>query len=156
VDVTPPEKKTLRLPRRVVLGSTPSDAHTWNLVYLQLVLEEYGLLVENLGACLPVDTLLEACLRNLPDLIVLSTISGHGADEAVPLIEAIRAHDELSHTTVVIGGMLTTDGSQDSGIAVELLRRGFDGVYTGEDAVTDLRVLLTAIGARREVVRHAS
>ena len=37
----------------VVVSGLASDAHTWNLVYLQLVLEEMGHRVTNLGACVP-------------------------------------------------------------------------------------------------------
>jgi methylaspartate mutase sigma subunit len=154
--VVPFSKEAPCMSRRVLLGSTPSDAHTWNLVYIQLVLEEYGLGVENLGACLPVGALLEACLREPRDLVVLSTIAGHGGAEAITIIEALRAHDELACTRVVIGGMLTTDGSQDSAVTADLLRRGFDGVYVGEDAMLGFRSLLRSMTSRRPIVRHVS
>jgi methylaspartate mutase sigma subunit len=154
--VTPFPKENPCLSRRVLLGSTPSDSHTWNLVYIQLVLEEYGLGVENLGACLPVATLVEACLREPRDLVVLSTIAGHGYNEAVTIIEALRAHRELARTRVVIGGMLSTDGSQDSAATADLLRRGFDGVYVGERAMLDFRSLLASMTAQGPVVGHVS
>jgi methylaspartate mutase sigma subunit len=154
--VFPPSKAAPFLSRRVVLGSTPSDAHTWNLVYLQLVLEEYGFDVENLGACLPVGVLLDACLREPPAMVVLSTIAGHGTYEAVSIVATLRAREELSRTRIVIGGMLTVDGSQDSAVVADLLRLGFDGVYVGAGAMRDFRAILEPTAARYPVVGHAS
>ena len=69
-----------------------------------------GFDVGNLGACLPMGDLLEVCLRNPPELVVLSTIAGHSTYETVSIIEkAIRAHEKLALTRVVIGGMFTTN-----------------------------------------------
>ena len=50
-----------------VLSSTSSDSHMWNLIFIQLVLEEHGYRVTNLGACVPVDVLADQCAAQPPD-----------------------------------------------------------------------------------------
>ncbi|MFD0586215.1 hypothetical protein [Dactylosporangium darangshiense] len=50
----------------VIVTTVSSDAHTWNLVYLQLLLEELGCRVTNLGACTPDETILRECRLRRP------------------------------------------------------------------------------------------
>lgn len=50
----------------VVLSTIPSDSHTWNLLFLQLLLEEHGCEVTNLGACVPVATLVGESAQSGP------------------------------------------------------------------------------------------
>ncbi|MGW7413543.1 cobalamin-dependent protein, partial [Streptomyces sp. NPDC054863] len=69
---TPKSDREKPEPRRVLVSSVSSDSHTWNLVYLQLVLEELGHEVRNIGACVPDDLLLEECLAHRPALVVIS------------------------------------------------------------------------------------
>lgn len=45
----------------VLVSSVSSDSHTWNLVFLQLLLEEMGHEVTNIGSCVPDDLLIEEC-----------------------------------------------------------------------------------------------
>jgi methylaspartate mutase sigma subunit len=114
--------------RTVVLSSVASDAHTWNLVYLQLLLEENGHRVINLGACVPVDVLLLRCREHRPDALVISTVNGHGHVDGRELIAALRADPELGALPAVIGGKLGVDGD-DAGRAAELAAAGFDAVF---------------------------
>jgi methylaspartate mutase sigma subunit len=120
--------------------SVSSDAHTWNLVYLQLVLEELGHQVTNLGPCVPDTELVAHCVRLRPDLVVVSTVNGHGARDGARVIRTLRARPELAGTTVVIGGKLDTAGGTDSAVTRRLLAAGFDAVF-GED-VTAFRAFL--------------
>ena len=94
----------------VVLSSLSSDAHTWNLVFLQLLLEEMGHRVVNLGACVPDEFLVAECLRHRPDALVISTVNGHGHIDGLRAIGRLRAEESLADMPVIIGGKLTVDG----------------------------------------------
>lgn len=118
---------------RTVVTSVSSDAHTWNLVYLQLVLEELGHRVTNLGACVPDAELVDRAAAVRPDLVVVSSVNGHGARDGLRVIRAVRAHPALAATPVVIGGKLDTTGGDptdgDPAIAERLRVAGFDAVF---------------------------
>lgn len=131
----PPEVRALS----VMVTSMASDAHTWNLVYLQLVLEELGHDVTNLGACVPDDLLVEQCLRRRPDLVVISSVNGHGSHDGHRVIQRLRAHPELAHTAIVIGGKLGISGDRDTDRAEPLLAAGFDAVFDDDSGAERLR-----------------
>ncbi|MFD1151685.1 cobalamin B12-binding domain-containing protein [Saccharothrix hoggarensis] len=118
-------------PVRVVLSSVFSDAHTWNLVFLQLLLEEHGCQVTNLGACVPEDLLLEHCRDHRPDLVVISTVNGHGHLDGVRLARLLRADPDTADLRLVIGGKLGVAGGAES--RHELLAAGFDLVVEDSD-----------------------
>lgn len=116
----------------VVLTSVSSDSHTWNLVVLQLVLEELGHRVVNLGACVPDELLISECLRLRPDLVVVSSVNGHGFHDGLRLIGSVRQRPELAGTPMVIGGKLGIAGPRCDRSRAQLLAAGFDAVF--EDA----------------------
>jgi methylaspartate mutase sigma subunit len=118
----------------VVVTSVASDSHTWNLVYLQLLLEELGHRVRNLGACVPDDLLVAECLRQRPDLVVVSTVNGHGIADGTRLIRRLRGHQELATVPVVIGGKLGISGPAGRERIAALRAAGFDAVF--EDGTT--------------------
>lgn len=102
-----------RRPRRqpvVVLTTTPSDSHTWNLVFLGLLLTECGCRVVSVGPCPPVRLVVDICVRDAPDLIVVSSVNGHGAEDGVLLARRLRAAPQLRTTPMVIGGKLGIEG----------------------------------------------
>ncbi|MCL7365475.1 MULTISPECIES: cobalamin B12-binding domain-containing protein [Streptomyces] len=122
--------------RGVLVSGLASDAHTWNLMYLQLLIEELGHPVTNLGPCVPDELLVGECLRRAPGLVVLSSVNGHGTQDGLRLIRALRRHGRLATTPVVIGGMLgiTEEGREER--VRQLLAAGFDAVFeNGTDAV---------------------
>lgn len=119
---------------RVVLSSLPSDAHTWNLVYVELVLREMGHVVRNLGACVPQRMLVRECCDTSPDLVVISTVNGHGASEGARAVKALRRDRRTCDVPVVIGGKLTTRGRAGGGVSGQLLRAGFSEVFDDADA----------------------
>jgi methylaspartate mutase sigma subunit len=131
----------------VVVTSVSSDAHTWNLVFLQLLLEELGCQVTNLGGCTPDETIIGECAARQPDLIVVSSLNGHGGQDGVRLIGAIRSCPDLAATPVVIGGKLDVAGDRDGGTAAQLLAAGFDAVYAEAGGVTAFRSLVRALAA---------
>jgi methylaspartate mutase sigma subunit len=128
----------------IVVTGMSSDSHTWNLVYLQLLLEEMGHQVTNLGACVPDEVLVDACRERRPDLVVVSTVNGHGAQDGLRAIRAIRDCPELVATPVVIGGKLDTVGGAGGGHVEQLLAAGFDSVF-GDDGLPAFRTFVAAL-----------
>lgn len=114
---------------RIVVSSVSSDSHTWNLVFLQLLLEEMGHEVVNLGACVPDELLLAECRRAQPDLLVISTVNGHGNIDGARLIRRLRATPDLAHLPVVIGGKLGVRGAENAVHGAGLVEAGFDAVF---------------------------
>jgi methylaspartate mutase sigma subunit len=132
----------------IVVSSVASDAHTWNLVYLQLLLEEGGHRVINLGPCVPDELLVAECLRYRPDLVVISSVNGHGAQDGLRAIKALREQAELSATPVVIGGKLGIDGPRGTSYAEPLLAAGFDAVFEHGTGIASFQSFLARIPVR--------
>ncbi|AGZ41981.1 cobalamin B12-binding domain-containing protein [Actinoplanes friuliensis] len=131
----------------ILVTGTSSDSHTWNLVYLQLMLEEMGCRVHNLGACVPPALVAAECLGDNPDLVVVSSVNGHGFHDGLRLIEELRARPELAGTPVVIGGKLSTDGLRNVGLVRRLRAAGYDAVFENGD-LTRFRTLVGRLSAR--------
>lgn len=129
----------------VVVSSVASDSHTWNLVYLQLVCEELGHRVRNLGACVPDDLLVAECLRQRPDLVVVSTVNGHGLTDGTRVIGRIRSHPELATTPVVIGGKLGIGGGGGRARSAALHAAGFDAVFEDGTAGAAFRAFVAQL-----------
>ncbi|RSS67338.1 cobalamin B12-binding domain-containing protein [Streptomyces sp. WAC06614] len=126
----------------ILLAGTASDSHTWNLVYLQLFLEELGHPVDNLGPCVTDDLLTAACAARRPDLVVLSSVNGHGYRDGLSAVRAVRAADP--HLPVVIGGKLGVAGAADPGQREQLLEAGCTAVFDDGDTGALRRFLDTA------------
>lgn len=131
----------------VILCGGASDAHTWNLVYVQLVLAESGHRVRNLGSCVTPDIIISECATDAPDLIVIGTINGHGRIDGVRTIEVLRHHSEVSDIPIVIGGKLDVSG-EDEVHRAELEHAGFAAVFLGPDAVAGLTAFACALAGR--------
>ncbi|WIX92956.1 methylmalonyl-CoA mutase [Amycolatopsis sp. DG1A-15b] len=130
-----------------LLTTTISDAHTWNLVFLQRWLEESGLAVRNLGPCPPVGLVIAEATNVVPDLIVVSTVNGHGVNDGLQLIRALRAVPSLRAIRVVIGGKLGI-GLGGRRYRERLLSEGFSAVLDGEDGMSRLQTLLATLVVR--------
>ncbi|MCC8245575.1 cobalamin B12-binding domain-containing protein [Saccharothrix luteola] len=129
----------------VVVSGVASDSHTWNLVFLQLLVEELGYPVVNLGPCVPDEVLVERCRHLRPGLVVIGTVNGHGGQDALRVIERLRGVPELAATPVVIGGKLGVSGDV-SRHTPALLAAGFDAVFEdGGEAIADFRRFVHAI-----------
>lgn len=139
----------------VVVTSVASDAHTWNLVFLQLTLEELGHRVHNLGACVPDELLLAECQRIRPDLVVVSSVNGHGFRDGIRLIGRIRSCPELATTPVVIGGKLGIAGPAGQRTRDQLRAAGFDGVFEADAGIDGLRSMTEQLTATSESSRPA-
>lgn len=133
-------------PLEVVVTGLSSDAHTWNLVYLELLLEELGCRVTNLGGCTPDETIVRECAARRPDLVVISSLNGHGAQDGLRLIGALRACSTLAAIPVVIGGKLDVTGGGRNG--ARLLAAGFDAVFEDAAELAGFTSLVHKLAAR--------
>jgi methylmalonyl-CoA mutase cobalamin-binding subunit len=124
---------------RILLSTVSSDSHTWNLVYLTLLLEEHGYQVNCLGACVPDELLISTALRQRPDAIVISSVNGHGALDGARLVRALRGNPEMASTPVIIGGKLGLVGAGGDAHSRPLLDAGFTAVFgdTGGEELID-------------------
>jgi methylaspartate mutase sigma subunit len=119
-----------------IVTTTMSDAHTWNLVFVESILHENGYRTLNLGPCTPIDDVVAACVELSPDLLVVSTINGHGVPDAGRLIRAIRAGAPSTGLPVVIGGNFGPEPGVD--VEEHLLASGYSKVFLGDSAVPGL------------------
>ncbi|WP_223830297.1 cobalamin B12-binding domain-containing protein [Nocardiopsis quinghaiensis] len=114
---------------------------------MQLLLEEMGHDVVNLGACVPEKLLAEECLRHEPDLLVVSSVNGHGFNDGLRIASHVRSVAGLEHLCMVIGGKLSVDGVRDVGFTRRLLNAGFDAVF-GDDELPAFRSFVEVCGLR--------
>jgi methylaspartate mutase sigma subunit len=132
----------------VLVTSVASDSHNWNLVYLELALSELGHQVLNLGPCVPEELVVSECLRVTPDLIVVSSVNGHGFIDGMQLIGRIRACQELAATPVVIGGKLGIAGTAGRESRDRLVAAGFDAVFDDGAGMAEFRVFTERLMTR--------
>jgi methylaspartate mutase epsilon subunit len=133
-------------PGRAVLATIPSDSHSWNLIFIEQLLREHGYAVLPLGTCTAISRTVQSCLDHPPDLLVISTVNGHGYLEGAELARCIRREPTLAGTRLVIGGLLGSDPLQLHDQVAELRRAGFDHVYAGDTAVRQFRHFLSTPG----------
>ncbi|MFF3350352.1 cobalamin B12-binding domain-containing protein [Streptomyces sp. NPDC002779] len=138
----------------MVLSSVSSDSHTWNLVFLQLMLEELGHEVTNIGPCVPDDLLIAECRRTRPDLVVISSVNGHGRLDGRRLITRLRAEPDLRELPVVIGGKLGTRGVENRAYGPELIAAGFDAVFEDSAGLAPFRRYLKEAASHGPVSRE--
>ncbi|MFH8340024.1 cobalamin B12-binding domain-containing protein [Streptomyces sp. AM6-12] len=143
---------------RVLLSTVSSDSHTWNLVFLQLLLEERGYEVRNLGPCVPDAEIIEEVRAQRPDAVVISSVNGHGHIDGRRLIRKLREDSDatLSTVPVMIGGKLGIQGADQPHLADELVAEGFDAVFTdGADPAEFGSALQRMTGHRPEIAGAA-
>lgn len=132
---------------RVLLSTVSSDSHTWNLVYLTLLLEEHGYEVRNLGPTVPDELLIDTACSQQPDVIVISSVNGHGYLDGSRVIRALRASAGVSRIPVVIGGKLGIDGAENEVSRRRLIDAGFNAVFGDQDASVLFEVLPELVGS---------
>jgi methylaspartate mutase sigma subunit len=131
---------------RVLLSTVSSDSHTWNLVYLTLLLEEHGYQVHNLGATVPDELLIDTARSQQPDVIVVSSVNGHGFLDGRRVIRALRERPGVSHIPAVIGGKLGIAGAGNEAYSQMLVEAGFDAAFDDQDAAVLLETLPGLVG----------
>ncbi len=110
--VVPARRRRRRPATAFLLSTTSSDSHTWNLMFLQLLLEERGHEVVNLGPCVPDDLLVETARSCRPSAIVISTVNGHGRIDGARVAQAVRQDPETAQLPMMIGGKLGIEGTE--------------------------------------------
>jgi methylmalonyl-CoA mutase cobalamin-binding subunit len=151
--VAPRGSQDLDGPKKILLSGVSSDAHMWNLIFLQLFIEENGHQVRNLGPCAPDELIAEHCVTWRPDALVISTVNGHGHLDGVRLIRTLReAGGSLAALPVVIGGKLGIHGIGNARFHQQLLDAGFDAVFGAETGVMEFQSYLTALGRSGQAV----
>ncbi|MFI5865404.1 cobalamin B12-binding domain-containing protein [Streptomyces sp. NPDC051546] len=135
----------------ILLTGTASDSHTWNLVYMQLLLEELGHPVTNLGPCMTDELLTAACEAQEPGLVVISSVNGHGYRDGLSAVRAVRRAGLT--VPVVIGGKLGVAGTADPEQRTRLLDAGCDAVFDDGD-VSALKSFIAALGQGARTGRH--
>ena len=128
---------------RILLSTTSSDSHTWNLMFLQLLLEECGHEVVNLGPCVPDDLLVETARSTRPSAIVISSVNGHGRIDGARVARLVRQDPEIANLPMVIGGKLGIEGTSSEDEVSRLLEAGFDAVFTGDANPDELPTALS-------------
>lgn len=132
-----------------LLTGLRSDSHTWPLVYMHLLLEEKGFEVINLGATTPIDEVLEVVDRHDPEILVISTVNGHGLFEGKQIAAKLGQSGKAA-TPKVIGGLLTTDPAEVPAAKAELEKFGYDGVFTGDSSVAEFITFLNELLAKQK------
>ena len=125
-------EKTTNMHRRamrIFLTSISSDSHTWNLVFLQLLIEKQGHTVINLGCCVSDVEIIKRSYEEEIDLVVVSTVNGHGYIEGNRLILSFKREKKIAHIPVVIGGKFGISGKDNTKHYPSLLKNGFDAVF---------------------------
>ncbi|WFE24541.1 methylaspartate mutase [Solwaraspora sp. WMMD937] len=136
-------------PPTVIVSGLSSDAHTWNLVFLELLLAELGYRVTNLGACVPDELLVRECLDRAPELLVLSSVNGHGHLDGARVVRRLRGLPPLAGLPIVIGGKLGVAGGLTAAQRDELARAGCDAVFEeNAETVTAFRRFLDTLPVR--------
>jgi methylaspartate mutase sigma subunit len=147
-----PRGAVLEVPPRpgltVLLTGVASDSHTWNLVFLELLFTELGHRVINLGPCVPPELLVRTGQQTRPDLIVMSSVNGHGLRDGVRAMQAVRRCPELVEVAAIIGGKLGITGLSDRADIRQLLDAGFDAVFEDADGVQPLDSFLASLAER--------
>ncbi len=131
-----------------LLTGVRSDSHTWGLTYMHLLLEERGFRAINIGANSSTKEVTDAANNNLPEIIVVSSVNGHGFIEGQELAEALEA-EGLGNVTKVIGGILPTDPNEIPVATEALLLSGFDAVFNGPESVQRFLTFLDLVHAKR-------
>lgn len=121
--------------KNALLFTVSSDSHSWNLVFMEYLLTEKGFNVKNLGTCTPIDEVVYETNKSQYDLLVLSTVNGHGYLEGPEISKLIRGNENY-HNNIVIGGKISTDNSKESiELKTKLLKQaGFDAVFDDSNA----------------------
>jgi methylaspartate mutase sigma subunit len=122
-----------------LLTTVESDSHMWNLVYLELLLQEQGVEVVNLGPCVAVATALESLGKLHPDAVLVSSVNGHGLWQGQELREAAVRKFNEQLPPFLIGGKLTTSESDNASIVEQLRSAGFAEVFIGAGAIERFR-----------------
>lgn len=122
--------------KTVLLTTVASDSHSWNLVFMEFLLNDLGYKVDNMGPNTPMDEVIARLNRQPCAMVVVSTVNGHGYIEGAELAQRIR--NETHHLEgLYIGGKICTenDAKTIARHSETLKAAGFDEVF--DDSVAN-------------------
>lgn len=137
---------------KILLSTIPSDSHMWNLVFMQLYLEEMGHDVTNLGICVPLDTLISESDKLKPDIIVISSINGHANIEGVLLAQTVKYSNTLKKIPLILGGKIGTKGCDNAQYVDDLIKAGFDSIFIEENSIDLFTKFIKTIEQKRNIL----
>jgi methylaspartate mutase sigma subunit len=141
----------------IILTGTPSDSHIWNLIFMELFLQERHYRVHNLGACVPT-THLQDALKKLPcDLVVISSINGHLFQDAIKIISSFPKHSFSSLPPFILGGKMGIVQKDAAFQKRKLLKLGYDGVFIEKNALENFAQYLDRLASlkHQSLLQHA-
>ncbi|MBM3468360.1 MAG: hypothetical protein FJX71_02875 [Alphaproteobacteria bacterium] len=130
----------------VILTGTPSDSHTWNLIFMELFLQENKCRVRNLGSCVSAEQLHTAIEEEVPDLVVISSINGHLFQDAIKIINTFPSHLASSLPPLVVGGKMGITLKETGFQGKKLLKLGYSGVFVEKDSLVSFKQYLHRLG----------
>ncbi|MFC4258096.1 cobalamin B12-binding domain-containing protein [Marinobacter lacisalsi] len=131
--------------KHILITTVQSDSHTWNLIYIQLVLEELGATVTNLGSCVPIEESVSEIESCNADLVIVSSVNGHGYYQGMGLIKHAQNLLAGRLPPFVIGGKLSTNTKMDVFIESDLVSAGYNAVFLGDDAIASFKKYLSSM-----------
>lgn len=135
--------------KQALLTTIPSDSHFWNLIFLQMYLEEAGWSVTTLGSCVPIETVAREVETDAYDLVVVSTVNGHGYLEGIELGWKLADLSLGERPKIVIGGKLGLDNEIKHEQVKSLAAAGFDAVFQGPSAIATFDAFLEKLDRQR-------
>lgn len=139
---------------KAIVCTIPSDSHSWNLVFMSLFLQDHGYEVINLGACTQITSIFQEIYRSRPDLILVSTVNGHGYIEGVDIARELKNNNVTKNINLIIGGKVGVSGNENIKHLKALLDSGFDGVFienSNSDGLNELNLFLKDINEKSAV-----
>ena len=139
---------------KIIVCTTPSDSHMWNLVILDLFLQEKDFNVLNLGSNTPFKAVLESLDTFCPDLVIVSSLNGHLLQDGVEMMRYIQSHKGYVPCSFVAGGRASTDPKNMLFISKKLKSYGFEETFFDKNALESLNHYLFQKFSQKKLV-HA-
>ena len=118
-------------PRKVVIGTIGSDAHVTGQYVLTRAMEDAGIEVVRLGACVPQEEFIEAAVETGAHAVLVSSLYGMAFFDCQTLREKCTEAG-LGNILLYIGGHLGTNREKWEEVQERFLAIGFDRVYSPE------------------------
>ncbi len=122
----------------VVIAMTESDAHVVANKLLEIYLTEQGYNVVNLGACAPLDEVIESAAETQPVSIILGSQNGHALEDISELNMLKKKHGV--YCPVVMGGNLSVGAKKSDDLHSNLRKLGVDYVCNSFEELPDMLV----------------
>ncbi|MCE3230498.1 MAG: methylaspartate mutase [Alphaproteobacteria bacterium] len=141
----------------VILTSTPSDSHTWNLIFMELFLQENGCSVRNLGPCVPFQEIHETLAGSFFDLVVISSVNGHLFQDAIKIITSFSRNGFAQLPPFVAGGKMGISEKNAAFQRKKLVKLGYSDVFTESDSLVSFKRYLDRLTAIKmeSLFKHA-